>query len=239
MKKTCINLLDRSDRYEHMKRQFQESKHFNDCNFLRVERHPKGGRYGCFDSHILAIRDAYNSGADFALICEDDWMFRKNSFRTIDDRIDELFRFIHAYSPDIVFCHKRGVLYIGKKVIKHCYEAIMITCSMYVVSRRVMKIILDEYSKYIDSIHFDLFLNVLRLEGKLKMYFFNPLVKSVPFSSDNSSWSKDILILQLLQKMQSISTIPEEIIFYYYPIFFDTSEKEINNKLMNEYKNAM
>lgn len=42
--------------------------------FFRVDRHPRGGRYGCFESHVELIRFLYHRGARSALIFEDDFI---------------------------------------------------------------------------------------------------------------------------------------------------------------------
>ena len=67
----CINLLSRDDRYIHSQQVFR-SIHLNSVNFHRVSKHPKGGKYGCFDSHLSIIRQAYNDDCDNCLIFEDD-----------------------------------------------------------------------------------------------------------------------------------------------------------------------
>jgi len=66
----CINLLTRDDRYESSKKFFE--KYDIPVEYLRVEKHPKGGEYGVFDSHVKLISKAYYAGAKRALIFEDD-----------------------------------------------------------------------------------------------------------------------------------------------------------------------
>lgn len=42
------------------------------ARFFTAKRHPQGGRYGCFDSHIQVVRRAYDAGLDTVLVFEDD-----------------------------------------------------------------------------------------------------------------------------------------------------------------------
>jgi GR25 family glycosyltransferase involved in LPS biosynthesis len=71
----CINLKHRPDRY------ISATKVFNDLNipnveFYITEKSSKGGRYGCFESHINVIKKAYNEGYNNILIFEDDIRLR-------------------------------------------------------------------------------------------------------------------------------------------------------------------
>jgi GR25 family glycosyltransferase involved in LPS biosynthesis len=66
----CINLITRKDRYEESKKVFDKYK--IPVRYFYAKKHPKGGVYGCFDSHIRVIREAYYSGAKRVLIFEDD-----------------------------------------------------------------------------------------------------------------------------------------------------------------------
>jgi GR25 family glycosyltransferase involved in LPS biosynthesis len=68
----CITLKDNIDR------QASASRIANQfgipLQFFRVDKHPKGGRYGCFESHVELIRFLYNRGANKVLIFEDDFI---------------------------------------------------------------------------------------------------------------------------------------------------------------------
>jgi len=66
----CINLTSREDRYRDSKKVF--TKHNIPVNYYRTTKHPRGGEWGCFESHINIITQAYNEGAERVLIFEDD-----------------------------------------------------------------------------------------------------------------------------------------------------------------------
>lgn len=66
----CINLLEREDRYSSSQEIFSQLG--LKVNYLRVSRHPQGGVRGCFESHIQCLTEAYDAGAKYCLVFEDD-----------------------------------------------------------------------------------------------------------------------------------------------------------------------
>lgn len=68
-----INLDHRTDRYDHIIKQFQK---FNINNYHRIPAIKyKPGHVGCTKSHILAIETFISSKYDIAIIMEDDFEF--------------------------------------------------------------------------------------------------------------------------------------------------------------------
>jgi GR25 family glycosyltransferase involved in LPS biosynthesis len=52
----CINLKERLDRKKHVEKEFSKIDiQPTDVIFLDFYRHKKGGRYGCYDSHMKII----------------------------------------------------------------------------------------------------------------------------------------------------------------------------------------
>ena len=99
----CINLIEREDRYNFMKIQF-EKIHNYPIEFVRNNKHIKGGRYGCFESHIQCIKMALKQNLDYCLVLEDDCVLAENFIEKRDDRS---FKFLYERV-------KPGVL-------NHCY----------------------------------------------------------------------------------------------------------------------
>lgn len=66
----CITLENRKDRQESSQAMF--SKLNIPAEFFYVQKHPEGGKIGCFTSHIECIKKAYNAGANNLLVFEDD-----------------------------------------------------------------------------------------------------------------------------------------------------------------------
>eukprot|EP00928_Gymnodinium_smaydae_P032837 TRINITY_DN23688_c0_g1_i1.p2 TRINITY_DN23688_c0_g1~~TRINITY_DN23688_c0_g1_i1.p2 ORF type:complete len:143 (+),score=24.10 TRINITY_DN23688_c0_g1_i1:54-482(+) len=82
----CINLRERNDRYDTVLERFASVGLGSDAvKFLRVERHPRGGRYGCYDSHRTVIQQAYDDGLSSVLIFEDDVEFRDGWERVVEE----------------------------------------------------------------------------------------------------------------------------------------------------------
>ena len=67
----CINLKHRKDRYNSAINTFKQINLHN-VTFFLADKHEKGGRYGCFDSHIQVINNAFNNNYNNILIFEDD-----------------------------------------------------------------------------------------------------------------------------------------------------------------------
>ena len=87
----CINLREREDRYELCKKRFADvGLQEEDVHFLRVERHPNGGRYGCYDSHRMVMKQAHDDGLNSVLIFEDDVEFRDGWEMVVQEAIQFL-----------------------------------------------------------------------------------------------------------------------------------------------------
>jgi hypothetical protein len=66
----CLTLEEATERHDHM-RAFSRELDIQ-MEFFRVRRHEKGGRYGCFESHVNICKMCLERGLDNALIFEDD-----------------------------------------------------------------------------------------------------------------------------------------------------------------------
>lgn len=71
----CICLKDRDDRFEHACKEFKKVGLLDRVIFHRPEKHPDGGRIGCWESHAWCIQEAYRRRDPYALIFEDDIIF--------------------------------------------------------------------------------------------------------------------------------------------------------------------
>jgi glycosyl transferase family 25 len=66
----CINLANRTDKRSRVTEVFNKLK--IPVQFFTAQRHSQGGRYGCFNSHINVIKQAFDDGLEHILIFEDD-----------------------------------------------------------------------------------------------------------------------------------------------------------------------
>ena len=156
----CINLKHRPDRY------ISANKIFKDLNipnveFYFAEKSAKGGRYGCFESHINVIKKAYNSGCNNILIFEDD--LRPSIFYNLN-LLEESIEFMKNNDWD--------VFYLGYFIIDDnlkIFESLnkkgnilkFNACATHALclNKKSMKKILNIYEDYIDKIHYDRFLS--------------------------------------------------------------------------------
>jgi hypothetical protein len=95
----CITLKDRADRRRAAEDTFRALGILPLVRFLVAERHPDGGRVGCFDSHMRALEGLLaDPGCQTALVFEDDVV--PTSLYTLDG-IRRVGRFVRGNSDGI------------------------------------------------------------------------------------------------------------------------------------------
>ena len=150
----CINLIEREDRYNLMKTQFD--KYNIEVNFLRVNKHKNGGRYGCFDSHIQCIKDAYNNNLEYCVMMEDDNYIDPNFKEYLEYSLD--FFNNNSKYVDILYSQNRGLLCVYDKVNENIYKCISYGGSCYILNSRSIKLVIDTYQDYINiPLHVDIY----------------------------------------------------------------------------------
>lgn len=97
----CINLITRDDRYNVAQDIFDRLQ--IPIKFFRTERHPLGGRQGCFESHVACLTEAYEAGANNCLIFEDD--LTASSYIT-PEAVQEVVKFLQS-------CPNWDIFYLG------------------------------------------------------------------------------------------------------------------------------
>lgn len=93
----CISTIDRIDRREHLKRQFENSG--LNIEFVLVERDIEDGQRGCFLSHQLCASIAIERNCENVLILEDDITYEGCSF----SKVNKINRFLEKNKPDIFY----------------------------------------------------------------------------------------------------------------------------------------
>jgi GR25 family glycosyltransferase involved in LPS biosynthesis len=176
----CINLSSRQDKKQSV------SKVFKSLNipvqFYTAQPQPlKGGRYGCFHSHISVIKKAYDDGLDNILIFEDDVVpsptYNEASVRkaisfleTNKDHVDILQL---GYFPVIT---ETGTMtpFINAPFVDDERTFMKITTAgfhAYCLTKRGMhNIVNSNWKTKIDDAHIDIFVASLGLNG----YCFTP-----------------------------------------------------------------
>jgi GR25 family glycosyltransferase involved in LPS biosynthesis len=171
----CINLDFRKDRKEEAQNNF--TKLNIPAKFLTVKKHEKGGRYGCFDSHIKVLKYAQQNNYKNILVFEDDFMPTKGYDEKIIKKAVEFMKnnkdwdiFYFGYS----FINQNGStifnasnysdnIILFKPALTHafCY------------SQRGINTILKTYKIFLGNIHYDKF---LENHKELKCYCILPLM---------------------------------------------------------------
>jgi len=144
----CINLEHRKDRKEHSIRQFTNlGISPTTVNYPHFTKDPRGGIYGCFDSHIKVWNDFFinHPNHKYALVFEDDFVAPNNSntilenaTKFIDNNYDKI---------DILFLHNICV------DVENTINDYQFTCGYgvgmhaYFVTRNYIKSIIDNEGK--------------------------------------------------------------------------------------------
>ena len=158
----CINLETRKDRREYASKLFKQ--HEIPCRFVTVKKHPKGGIYGCFESHIQVISEAYNEGRNNVLVFEDDLLLTDSYTR---ENVENAIQFMKSRDDWDIFYFGHILmnfdnLYFNTKPLQHFPNIIQynpFTTHALVYSRRAMEKILDTFKPYLEMpMHFDLYL---------------------------------------------------------------------------------
>ena len=155
----CINLKYRTDRYNSSLFFFRELN-INNVKYFLANKHPNGGRYGCFDSHINVIKDAYYNNYDNILIFEDDVKIGK-------------YYNLNLLNKSINFMKNNktwDIFYLGYFPFSYNYKYTIIENNLiqsnpfgghaYCLNKKSIKKILELYQSVIGTIHFDIWLSL-------------------------------------------------------------------------------
>jgi glycosyl transferase family 25 len=166
----CINLDFRKDR-KLISQNIFKNLHIN-SRFHTVQKHPKGGMYGCFESHIQVIQDAYNKGLGNVLIFEDDIKLTPSyTSNQVDICIDFIKNnkdwdiFYLGYIPCNTNRGSINDLLKAEFVNEHIIKYRPFATHSYCLSRRGMHKILNNYKGHIGHIHLDQFYVNLKLDS--------------------------------------------------------------------------
>lgn len=136
----CINLKDRTDRYEKSRIMFD--KIGIPIRYYQPERHPISGQQGCFESHVNIIREAWNKGCQNLLIFEDDAIL---SPYYSDQAIEECIEFMGEKNTDynLFYFGSYSMGYAPKRISGNIYTSHSLCAHAYVISRKMMEKIKD------------------------------------------------------------------------------------------------
>jgi glycosyl transferase family 25 len=191
----CINLDSRRDRREYAESVF--IKYNIPARFLTVTKHPQGGVYGCFDSHMQIVLDAYNQDKDYILVFEDDILPTETyselhiinaiNFMKTEKKWDVF------YLGYMVFNYDISHPFLGASKIdgyKHIIQYNPFATHAMVYSKRAIKKILAVYQNYIGKMHYDIFLSS---KPGLVNYCYTPMLFDQKFCFASDIESRNML----------------------------------------------
>ena len=155
MEIVCINLKSRTDKYKESKRLME--KYNIPATFFFAEKHDNG-RIGCFESHIEVIRSCYQKGTKLLWILEDDFYpttsYSKEALHHIVEDMDDTVEYCQlGYS---LLPHELASYFTAKRngtLVQYngnCTHS-------YLLTRKGMKRILENYEPFKDTTHLDYF----------------------------------------------------------------------------------
>jgi GR25 family glycosyltransferase involved in LPS biosynthesis len=166
----CINLKERLDRKKHVEKEFKKIDiQPTDVKFLDFYRHKKGGRYGCYDSHMKVWNDFYINHPDkeMCIIFEDDFEVTENSKLHLKKAISFIEK--NKDNIDILFLHDTFVSYSEDRYKdKHCIDdkyfinGYGFLAHAYIVTSKYIKKIIYKNNNRLpkpNGIHFDIDIN--------------------------------------------------------------------------------
>ena len=163
----CINLKERTDRKEDVKKQFKKINiKPSGVIFLDFYKHKKGGMYGCYDSHMKVWNNFYNNHTDkeFYIIFEDDFETTENSILYLKKAISFIKKNID--NVDILFLHDMFIEYNDNKNSmnndKYFINGYGFLTHAYVITRKYIKSVLHSNNNQFpkpNGIHFDIDIN--------------------------------------------------------------------------------
>ena len=199
----CINLEHRKDRKEHSIRQFTNlGISLNSVIYPYLKKDPRGGVYGCFDSHIKVWNDFFinHPNEKYALVFEDDFVTTNNSKTILENAV----KFIdNNYDKiDILFLHNICVDVENTINDSHFTCGYGLATHAYFLTRDYIKSIIDK-------------------QGKLPEPNGRPIDMEIPFNivdNDNVLYSKKLFFVkkecfkQLIDKSDNYVNFIDEII---------------------------
>jgi GR25 family glycosyltransferase involved in LPS biosynthesis len=180
----CINLYERDDRYNYVKKEF--NKYNLNVHFVRNYKHKLGGRYGCFDSHIQCLKDAKKNNIDVCLVFEDDISLTQDCNKIISNCLNFIKK---NKQTDIIYGGGR-YLYLDKHITNNIYSGKSSGAFCVFITKKLIKLILSNYKKYIaTNLHYD---HYLYFFAKNSFISINSITILEPFGSNNSEWGNGI-----------------------------------------------
>lgn len=190
----CINLDISKDRRRHAEHFFEKLQ--IPARFFVAQKHRLGGMYGCFDSHIQIIQEAYDKGLNNLLVFEDDFLptasySEENMQEAISFMLSKQFHIFHlGYS--VIKDSKDGIssIFNAKRCNRNIVQYNPFCTQALCYSRESMRIILENYKDYIGHVHYDMFISTYI---GLNNYCIVPMMFDQNFYFQHNNESNDLI----------------------------------------------
>jgi GR25 family glycosyltransferase involved in LPS biosynthesis len=219
----CINLDISNKRKIHCQNIFNQ---FNiPARFFTATKHPYGGLYGCFDSHIQIVKYAYEAGLHNILVFEDDVMQSPSySEEKLAKAIDfmqssddwDIFYLGYSFMFETFETGFTSIPSHGIRISKDIMQYNAGTTVALCYSRRAMKRIIDTYYDYIGIIHYDQYLSAFI---GLKNYCILPIIFQQNFAFDyniESQHGMEMIMRSILYPIDSSINFTYKISKFHY-----------------------
>ena len=191
----CINLDISVDRKKHA--EFYFDKLNIPARFLTVKKHKNGGMYGCFDSHIQILLDAYNKGHEYILVFEDDFLPTESySEELVEKSIEfmktnndwDIFHLGYSCAKDT----KEGIstIFSGIKYDDNIVQFNPFCTQALCYNKKSIKKIVESYKEYIGIVHYDMYISTYI---DLKNYCIIPMLFDQNFYFEHNNNSADYI----------------------------------------------
>lgn len=129
----CISLRSREDRFQKIQDELKRVGLHDMTEYYRPEKHPKGGRVGCWYSHAHIMQLAEQKKQRFVLILEDDAKFLPNLELNRLHKAVQIFKNWPAYIADILYLG-HVPYWMKPTIFPQIYETRSLTTHAYIAN---------------------------------------------------------------------------------------------------------
>lgn len=191
----CINLDISVDRKKHAEHYFK--KLGIPARFFTAVKHEYGGLYGCFDSHIQILWDAYERDLDYILVFEDDFL---PTDAYSEEKLGQAIEFMSTHDDWDVFHLGYSCIKDNKDGVSTIFSGIPYNddivqfnpfCTQALCyNKRSIRKIIESYEDFIGEVHYDMYISTY---ADLNNYCMIPMLFDQNFYFEHNNESTDYI----------------------------------------------